>query len=280
VHVNWTVLVRPQDLTEDKQNPEATPVTINGLAGHEVREQDSSSYRHHLHFTFADHSLTVTFRCPEDRLDSPEVQRVKQSLRRLNPVPPEILAMQKPQPPKSPKREPPAESVAKGSTTPAPDPFPAASPSDPNQLVMGRGSFTLLAPGAKLLYPEQAGGQRGGNEFFIGVAQLPNGVELRWFLVYMPNRDSDLKTEVLQHFNRRGQMTPPGSENATETPVTVNGIAGVEKRFSVPKKAGHVVVQRVIHLGDHALYYTAIGAEQLVDASASRQVLDSLQKGF
>lgn len=282
VHVNWVVDVKPQDLSHVMQNPAAKPITINGLSGHEIREGKSHSYQHHLHFKFADHAILVTFRCPEDRLNTPEVQRVKQSLRRLKPIPADILALQKPESlTREPVADPKAEHIAKANSTP---PLEASAPpsGNPHQLVLGRGRFTLVAPGAKLLIPEQAGGQRGGNEFFIGTAELPNGVGLNWFLVYMPNRDSDLKMEVMQHFNRRGQMTPPGSENAQETPLTVNGMSGVEKRFPVLKeqKTGQIVVQRIIYLGDHALYYTVVGTPELVDGADTLQVLNSLKKGF
>jgi hypothetical protein len=86
--VSWALVIKAKPLEPGPvKNPAAQPIQVNGLSGIEVRGPGSQL---HWAFAAADHSLMISVRGPAERIDSPEVRTILNSLRCTGPVPPDL----------------------------------------------------------------------------------------------------------------------------------------------------------------------------------------------
>jgi hypothetical protein len=83
--ISWALIIKskPSEPNPNK-NPAATPISVNGLNGIEVRGPGNQL---HWAFSFTDHSLMISARGPERRVHSAEVRNIFGSLRRKTGVP-------------------------------------------------------------------------------------------------------------------------------------------------------------------------------------------------
>ena len=88
VTVSWALIVKPEPKEPaPPRNPAARPIVVNGLSGIEV---NGPGAQRHWAFGFTDHSLLISVRGPQERIDSAEVRSILHSLRRIREVPPEL----------------------------------------------------------------------------------------------------------------------------------------------------------------------------------------------
>ena len=93
VLITWAVIIKARPAEPPPvRNPDARFITVNGLSGIEVPGRGG---QRHWAFSFTDHSLMLSVRGADERINSAEVQRILNSLRRIGDVPPELAELAK-----------------------------------------------------------------------------------------------------------------------------------------------------------------------------------------
>lgn len=88
---NWAVIIKPRPSPpEPNKNPQARAISVNGLEGLEVQDDRGRQGILHWAFAFEDHTVMIMVRGERDRVHSPEVRTILQTLRRVKPVSKEL----------------------------------------------------------------------------------------------------------------------------------------------------------------------------------------------